>query len=125
MQDSPWIGPLVVLKLNLFNLGRAPISAGIVQWPVFFGYEPNDWRRNGRANPDVLVGYYQGASLGIGPVGINYSLLKFLEDPWNELPGVSYTSKIQENISMFGSLTHNGNDRKWMIKMGMSWIFSK
>ncbi len=125
LQDSPWIGPLVALRLNIAEPGGIPISVGMVQWPVFFGYEPRDWRHNGQPDPDVLVGYYQSASLGIGPVEFSYSLLNFLEDPWNELPGVSYTARIQDNVSVFGSLAHNGNERKWMVKMGVNWTFSE
>ncbi|MEX2052779.1 MAG: hypothetical protein WD898_00970, partial [Candidatus Paceibacterota bacterium] len=117
-QGAPWAGPYFSLS--------APVSKNVTfstfHWPGAFPWEPRDWKNDGVDNPErLLKGYIGGAQVDVGPVGISYSVQEFLDDPWNELPGISYTANLRGNFSIKGSATWNNNADRWMLYVGLTW----
>ena len=89
-----------------------------------FPWEPREWKteNDGVENPERLFkGYLGSAQVDIGPIGLVYSWQNFLDQPWNELPGVVYTAKVREDFSVSGSGTWNNNAEKWMFYVGATW----
>lgn len=120
-RGSPWAGPLLTLGVPVMKVAGQQVTVGTMQWPEFFPWKPDGWNIGQSKHKYLLLAYLGGANLNIGPVGLDYSLLKFLDDPWNELPGVSYTKKIQKDFSVSGSATWNNNDKHWMFYLGLTW----
>ena len=123
-KGAPWVGPFLALEAPIASALGQQITVSTMQWPGFFLYRPKERDRNG-SKPDRFLdktmGYLGGAQLAVGPLGFGYSLQKFLDDPWNELPAVSYTKKISKDFSVSGSATWNNNDRHWMYYLGLTW----
>lgn len=119
-KGEPWVGPLLTLETPITRLGKHQVSLSTIQWPGFFLYKPKRWNRDPNLG-HPLIGYLGGAQLSIGPVGLGYSLQKFLDDPWNELPAISYTKSIGKDFLVSGSATWNNNDRHLMYYLGLTW----
>jgi len=125
-QGAPWAGPFLTLSVPVTKIGGhgQEVTLSIMQWPCFFlGWEPRDWRNDGKPpnTESVFLGYLSSFQLGIGPVGLVYSKLSFLDDPWNTLPGINYTYHIRKDFSVAGSATWNNNANKWMFYVGVTW----
>jgi hypothetical protein len=122
-QGAPWVGPYVSLSLPVTKIGKNDLILGTFHWPaVFIGGEPSDWKNDGVENPEsIKVGYLASASLTLGPIGVNYSMLNFLEEPWNHLPGASLTVPIVNELSFTTNYTWNGNKERSMYYMGVTW----
>ncbi|MGE5297782.1 MAG: hypothetical protein ACM3KM_01315 [Acidobacteriaceae bacterium] len=124
-QGSPWIGPYGTAEVSLGHLGGQRVAASTLQWPCFFAWEPKSWRFENDGKPEntqkMFVGYISSFELSVGPVGLTYARLWFLDEPANDLPGLKYTAKVMRNISVSGSTTYNGNTGKWMFFVGASW----
>lgn len=120
-QGSPWVGPYATITVPLTK----NITFSSMQWPCWFlGREPEKWRTevDGIENPEsMLLGYLGTASLGIGPVSLNYGWLNFLDDEFNHLPGVAYSKKVDENFTISASVTRNVAKERWMYYIGVSW----
>lgn len=67
------------------------------------------------------IGYVMVYQLDIGPVGLFYSGLDYLDDPWNNLPGVSLKKKFQKEFTVSASATRNMNKQRWMFLIGAAW----
>lgn len=119
-QGAPWAGPFA--SLNVPVAGNVTFST--FHWPGVYVWEPKDWKteNDGIKNPErLLIGYIGSARLDIGPVSLVYSWQNFLDEPWNELPGVAYTAKVRKDFSVSGSTTWNNNAEKWMFYIGATW----
>lgn len=119
-QGSPWAGPFVSLNVPVAK----NVTFSTFHWPGAFPWEPRDWKteNDGVENTEsVYKGYVGSAQIDVGPVGLVYSWQNFMDEPWNELPGVSYTGKVRENFFVLGSATWNNNAKKWMFYIGVTW----
>jgi hypothetical protein len=125
-QGAPGIGTFFKFDVPIGSIGGNPVAVGILQWPGLFLWEPDDWKNDGVENPEpVFVGYYGDVHARIGPVGLIYSFFNFLDEPWNELSGVSYTVNARENLSISASATWNNNKERWMLWMGATWLINR
>lgn len=121
-QGAPWAGPILTLNVPVAKVAGQQVSVRTMQWPGVFLWEPRDWKNDGVPNPEsVFIGVLANVGLDIGPIGLTYSKLNFLDEPWNTLPGVSYTTSIQKDFSVTGSATWNSNKEKWMLYVGLTW----
>lgn len=103
-QGAPWTGPFLSLNVPVAK----NITASTFQWPGLYGWEPRNWKteNDGVKNSEgLLMGYIGSARVDVGPVGIVYFWQNFLDEPWNKLPGMAYTAKVREDISISGSAT--------------------
>ncbi len=119
-QGAPNAG--IVLSLNVPVAEN--VSFSTLQWPGVFPWEPRDWKTENdwAENPErILKGYLGSVQMDVGPVGLVYSWQNFLDEPWNELPGVVYTAKVREDLSVSGSGIWNNNAEKWMFYIGATW----
>ena len=119
-QGAPWVGPFLSLNVPVFK----GISLNMFHRPGLFLWEPKDWKteNDGVKNPEkIFKGYVGGIRINKGPVSFVYAWQNFLDEPWNELPGVIYTAKVRENFSVSGSVTWNNNKRKWMFYISATW----
>lgn len=124
MQGSPWIGPYFDAEVELGRLAGQKVSISTMHWPCLFPfYEPSGWKNDGKpANQEkVFLGYLMSYQVSFGPLGLTYARLNFLDDPWNDLPGVVFTQKVMDGVKVTGSATYNNNARKWMYFIGASW----
>ncbi len=117
---APWIGPYATLSLPLGTLAGKKVSVSTMHWPLVFGWCPDGWKEKGAAEHGG-VGYLGSVSLSVGPLGLSYARLYFLNDPMNQMPGVSYTQKIRKDFSIMGSVTRNVNAKRWMLLAGVTW----
>jgi hypothetical protein len=124
-QGSPWVGPYLNMSLPVGKIAGQEVSVGTFQWPcLFIGVEPRNWRSG--VNPEKLwIGYLASFNANIGPVGLTYTLLNFLDDPLNRIPGVSYTQRVNNNFSVTGSVSRNGNAKQYMYYVGVHWASTK
>ena len=119
-QGAPWAGPFASLNIPVAK----NVAFSTLHWPGMFPWEPRNWktRNDGIENPEsIYKGYVGSARLDIGPVGLVYSWQNFLDEPWNELPGVAYTAKVRDDFSVSGSATWNNNAEKSMFYVGATW----
>lgn len=120
LQEAPYVGPFGSVKVPLSK----NVSISTFSWPAFFAWEPKKWKteNDGIENPEsLLMGYLGSLQVDIGPIGLVYSWLNFLDEPLNHLPGVVYTHKLREDFSVSGSAIYNNNDEKWMFCIGAKW----
>lgn len=118
----PWIGPYATAALPLGKIAGQGVSVSTMQWPILNAWEPDRWKNDGVKNPESLyIGFLTSYQVTVGPVGVSYALLNFLDDPWNELPSVSYTQKVRDDFAVSGSVTRNSNAKKWMFCIGVTW----
>ena len=123
-QGAPWAGPLLAADMPLGKIGDREVKFSTLHWPCFFfgQWEPTDWKNDDRPNPEKLkLGYLATVQLSVGPWKVSYGALNFLNDPWNALPGVSYTRDIRSDLSLTGSVTRNVNKHSWMFLIGGEW----
>lgn len=122
-QGAPWVGPFLTLEAPIGKIGGQDIRLFTMQWPAFFiGWEPRNWKNDGVKNPEnLLMGYLADFELLVGPIGLTYVKLNFLDDPWNTLPGMSYTQKVREDLDVKGSVSRSMNAKKWFFYIGATW----
>ncbi|MEK7600688.1 MAG: hypothetical protein AAB463_01875 [Patescibacteria group bacterium] len=116
-QGAPWGGPYLTLNKPLSK----HVSVSTLQWPGFFAWSPRG--RDGRPlNVEwAKIGYVMVYQITAGPVGVFYSGLNYLDDPWNDLPGVSVTHNLRKDFSLSASATWNSNKSEWMFLVGAVW----
>ena len=121
-QGAPWAGPYLSLSAPIARVGGQDLSVGTFHWPAFFPmYEPAKWRNDGKKNPErVKVGYLANVNISWGPVTLNQSLLNFLDDPWNSLPGIALDLPLTGMVRGNFGYTRNVNARKDMWVMGVT-----
>lgn len=120
-----WVGPYFTATLPLGE----HVSLSTIQWPGFFmpGHEPGPWKteNDGVENPEsMMLGYFGGVTLKAGPLILDYSWMNFLDDPWNQLPGVGLSKKFESkkwDVTIKGSVTRNVSKKKNMYYIGASW----
>lgn len=120
LQGVLWAGPQMDVSIQL----NKRVSLGALYWPGFFLEEPEDWKteNDGVENPEsILQGQFGGVRLSIGPVQLSYYMLNFLDEPWNELPGTSFTWAVRDDLEVSMSLTRNNNDQDWLPWIGLIW----
>ena len=123
-QGAPWVGPMLKLEHTLGSVAGQSVSIGTMQWPVLNGGTPKAWQDV--PNPEaVLFGYFGEVHLNVGPLGLSYAVLNYLHDPWNFLPGVSYTQSVRSDLGVTANATWNSNTKKWLLWMGASWAPSQ
>ena len=128
MEQKPW-SPHGLALLDFFR-GEASAAvvvhdAGgdteVVPAGVFFR-EPDKWRNDGVKNPEtLLLGTYADVAIWVGPVGLTYGALDFLDDPKNRLPGVAFRQALTKGITVKASATHNHTTKKMMWWMGFTY----
>ncbi len=119
-QGAPWAGPFLSLSVPIAK----NVAFSTFHWPGVFLWEPKDWKteNDGVENSEsVFKGYVGSARVDIGPVGLVYSWQNFLDEPWNELPGIVYTMNVRKDFLVSGSATWNNNAKEWMFYVGMTW----
>lgn len=115
-QGAPWGGPYLWLKKPFSK----NLAVSTLHWPGVFAWNPRS--REGEYNPEwAKIGYVMVYQVDIGPVGLFYSGLNYLHDPWNDLPGVSLTAKPRKDFSLVASATRNTNKKEWMFLIGATW----
>lgn len=111
----PWAGPLFTASIPV---GRARLTA--IQWPAMLGWKPHNYEKP--VDRDRFIpGYFGGVGLGVGPITLSYHLNKYVADPWNQLPGVSYVGSIHDAFAVNSSMTWNGNNGRPMFFLGVTW----
>lgn len=111
----PWAGPLFTASIPV---GRARLTA--IQWPAMLGWKPHNYEQ--LVDRDQFIpGYFGGAGLGFGPIAVSYYVNKYVADPWNQLPGVSYNGTFHEDFAISSSMTWNGNTSRPMFFLGITW----
>lgn len=107
----PWVGPLFTASVPV---GKAKLST--IQWPAVKGWKPENYEGRMRR-----LGYFGGVSLDVGQLTASYHINKYMSDPWNHLPGLSYAVKIRKDVSILPSITWNSNKSKPMFYIGLTW----
>lgn len=100
------------------------VNLGLAYRPGLLFEEPEDWKteNDGVENTEsAFHGQFGGVRLRIGPVQLSYYMLNFLDEPWNELPGVSYTWAIRDDVAASLSATWNSNDQDLLPWIGLIW----
>lgn len=121
-QGAPWTGPLLILNVPIGKIAGQQVAVKTMQWPGIFGWEPRDWKDDGVPNSEKMATVFLSTvGLDIGPIGLTYSKLNFLDEPWNTLPGISYTTSIRNDVSVTGSTLWNSNKEKWLLYVGLTW----
>ncbi len=116
--------PLMGLRLDASIRLTERVRLDALYWPGVVSEEPNDWKteNDGVKNPEsVFHGQFGGMRLAIGRVQLSYYMLNFLDDPWNELPGVSYSWPFRDDLAVSLSATWNNNSQDWLPWIGMVW----
>jgi len=122
-QGAPWAAPYLSMDAPLGTVAGQEISISTLQWPGVFLWEPKGSRDDGKPpNPESLYAVFLTSyQVNVGPVGFVYSWLNYLDEPWNRLPGVSFTQKIRHDFSVTASMTYNTNAKKWLPYIGGTW----
>lgn len=109
---APWAGPYIALSTNV-----GPISVGTYQWPsVFF------WKPQGFEDAHTLWGHVGGVGATYKAVTLSYALNKFMDDPWNPLPGAAVSLPLTNDINLDSSATWNTDQEHWMFYIGGKWM---
>jgi hypothetical protein len=115
MTGVPWVGPLLTASIPL---GRARLTA--TQWVTMMGWKPHSYEKPvGR--DQLIPGYFGGAGLRFGPITVSYYVNKYIADPWNTLPGISYNGNIHKAFAISSSMTWNSNTSRPMFFLGATW----
>ena len=121
-QGAPWAGPILAMSMSVGKVAGREVSIRTLQWPGFFVWEPRSWKNDSVPNNEaVFLGLLTNVGMDIGPIGLTYSGLNFLNEPWNTLPGVSYTGSVRKDVSVSGSVTRNINKERWLFYVGLTW----
>ncbi len=116
--------PLMGLRLDASISLSERVRLDALYWPGMLLEEPEDWKteNDGVKNPEsVFHGQFGGMRLAIGSVQLSYYVLNFLDEPWNELPGVSYSWPFQDDLTVSLSATWNNNSQDWLPWIGLVW----
>ncbi len=121
-QGAPQGGLYLTLDAPLGKIAGQEVAVGTLQWPGAFLWEPKGSKEDGIPNPERLnSAFLSNFSLSIGPIGLEYSWLNFLDEPWNRIPGVSYTQKVRKDFSVRVSMGYNTNGGKWLPCIRATW----
>lgn len=123
-QGAPYVGPIMTTEVRVGSVGNQPLKVSAMYWPALFAGEPRNWKteNDGVENPEgSFAGHLVNASLAVGRLSFVYTKLNFLDDPWNTLPGMSYTAPVRKDVSVTGSVTRNTNAERWLFYMGITW----
>ncbi len=122
-QGAPFLSPYFYCGAPVGQIGGQRVFVGGLLWPgLYLGREPDKWRDDGRLNPEPMFATnLVMANVNIGRFGANVSYLNVLDDPWNFLPGVSYTHPLSADFKVQGSGTWNSNSEDMMYYIGLSW----
>jgi len=111
-----WAGPILAMSMSVGKVAGQKVLVRTLQWPGLFGWEPRNWKNDGVPNNEaVFLGFLTNVGMDVGPIGLTYSGLNFLNERWNTLLGVSYTGSVT------GSVTRNVNKEKWLFYVGLTW----
>jgi len=125
-QGTPWGGPIVKATFPVAKVGGQQVAVGGLVWPGVFAWEPDGRKDDGVENPEALHKVFMGSlRLDLGPLSVSYTVLNYLEDRTNYLPGVGYTYKVNGNYSVTSSVTRDTNDDVWMFYVGVTFVPSK
>lgn len=106
VKGTPSLGPFIIVSMPLIGY-----ELKIIQWPVIFLWEPKN-----RSEQKSLIGYFSKFEMKTEMgFSFSYSFQKFLDDPWNQMPGIEHLIKIGEKTSVSGSATWNSNREEWML----------
>ena len=120
-QEAPAASPYLYFSVPVTEVVGQRVSVSLLEWPgVFLGRAPKDWID--KTDPSgLLVSWFTRGEVSVGGVGLTYGYLKFLNDPTNLLPGVSYTQAVRKDLQVTGSATWNGNSDRAMYYIGAIW----
>ena len=124
-QGAPWIGPYISLSAPVAKIAGKDFSVGSFIWPAFFGTMPDGKKSAGVQMKGIRGGYLGSVNASWGPVTISESLLHFLDQSWNSLPGVAITLPITGDVSTTLSYSQNVNNRNPMYYIGVNWTVPK
>ena len=116
--------PLMGLRLDASLRVTERVRLDALYWPGLLLEEPEDWKteNDGVENPEsIFHGQFGGMRLAIGPVQLSYYVLNFLDEPWNVLPGVSYSWPFHDDLTVSLSATWNNNSEDWLPWIGLVW----
>lgn len=118
-QGSFWVGPFVSVSRPLAK----KVSVSSFYWPGWYPTrEPRNWKNDNKPNREgMFVGHLASATVDVGPIGLTYSWQDFLNEPPNELPGISYSLAVRKDLGLRGSATWNNNAQSWMWYLGATW----
>lgn len=120
-QGAPWAGPYIALATKVASAGGDDVQLGMFQWPAFFANEPDSKKAAGVKQNGVLVGYLASMSLSWKFISVSYGFQKFLDNPWNTLPGVAINLPLTNSVKANVSVTQNVDARKPMYYIGATW----
>ena len=122
-QGAPFLSPYFYCGAPVGQIAGQRVFVGGLLWPgLYLGREPDNWRDDGHLNPETMYATnLLMASINVGRVGATFSYLNVLDDPWNFLPGVSYTHPLTADFNVQGSATWNSNAEDTMYYIGLSW----
>ena len=117
--------PVVTLLLETNVRLSQNIRLGAIYWPGFFFWgEPRDWKteNDGVENLEgVFQGQFGGIWMSFGDLQLSFHMLDFLDEPPNELPGITYTRALRDNLGLSAAATWNNNDQEFMPWIGLIW----
>jgi len=111
----PWAGPMFTASIPI---GHTRLTA--IQWPAVLGWKPHNYDKD-VSSDRFIPGYFGGVGIGVGAISMSYNLSKYIADPWNHLPSVSYNDSIYEDFAINASMTWNSNTSRTMFFLGMTW----
>ena len=115
IKGVPTVGPLLTASIPL---GRARLTTS--QWVIMMGWKPHSYEKPVETD-QLIPNYLGGAGLGFGPITVSYYVMKYLAEPWNTLPGISYNGNIHKAFSLSSSMTWNSNTSRPMLFLGATW----
>ena len=59
--------------------------------------------------------------MSFGDLQLSFHMLDFLDEPPNELPGITYTRALRDNLGLSAAATWNNNDQEFMPWIGLIW----
>lgn len=120
-QGAPQGGVYITVSAMLGTVAGQEISVGTLQWPGAFLWEPKGAKADGIPNSERLnSAFLSNYSLSIGPVGLEYSWLNYLNEPWNRIPAFSYTHKLRKDMEVRASMGYNTNAKTWLPYIGVT-----
>ena len=111
----PWAGPMFTASIPI---SRVRLTA--IQWPAVLGWKPHNYEKDVKSDR-FIPGYFGGVGIGVGPISLSYNANKFIADPWNHLPSISYRGLIYEDFAISSSMTWNSNTSRPMFFLGVTW----
>ncbi|MFA6365281.1 MAG: hypothetical protein WCW78_02680 [Candidatus Paceibacterota bacterium] len=109
-KNAPWVGPQIIFTPASF------IST--VHWYGFAGGAPEhpDWKIN-------KMIHYNAVTLRVSGIALTYAVSKFMNDNADQLPGVSYTGKVNASWNYTIGTDYTVNGREPLFQLGLKHIF--